>query len=502
MKDEKIEKAPSSQNLKSNQKQNFEFVQNPIGTLKIKKYLGNDTNLTIPSEYNGKKVTMIGKEAFQWAKIKSIVIPSSVKEIDDYAFYDCSNLSKVTLNEGLEQIGLFAFQGTKITSIIIPSSVNKICYFAFGNCSNLSKVILNEGLEKIGHFAFNSTKITSIIIPSSVKEIYSTSFLNCSKLKEIKVNSNNKTYDSHNNCNAIIETKTNTLISGCKNTNIPQGIEKIAECAFEGAKITSITIPSSIKEIQLNPFLNCFKLKEIKVNSNNKTYDSHNNCNAIIETKTNTLISGCKNTNIPQGIEKIGEEAFAGTKIKSIVIPSSINEICRSAFENCSNLSKVTLNEGLEKIDTGVFQRTNISSITIPSSVKEIDFNAFYKCFNLIQVTFNEGLEKIGSYAFMDTKIKSIVIPSSVKEINESAFHCCYNLSKVTLNEGLEKIGSYAFMDAKIKSIVIPRSVKEIGDLAFEYCYNLKKVICKVPKDKITWKWSDLQIDESIVEYA
>ena len=57
-------------------------------------------------------------------------------------------------------------------------------------------------------------------------------------------------------------------------------------------------------------------------------------------------------------------------------------------------------------------------------------------------------------------------------------------------------------MDVKIKLIVIPRSVKEIGNLAFEYCYNLKKVICKIPKDKSTWKWSDLKIDESIVEYA
>ena len=128
--------------------------------------------------------------------------------------------------------------------------------------------------------------------------------------------------------------------------------------------------------------------------------------------------------------------------------------------------------------------------------------NAFYKCSNLSKVTLNEGLEKIGDFAFNSTKITSITIPSSVKEINESAFHCCYNLSKVTFNEGLEKIGSYAFMDAKIKSIVIPRSVKEIGNLAFEYCYNLKKVICKVPKDKITWKWSDLKINESIVKYA
>ena len=71
-----------------------------------------------------------------------------------------------------------------------------------------------------------------------------------------------------------------------------------------------------------------------------------------------------------------------------------------------------------------------------------------------------------------------------------------YNSKKVTII-----ISECSFEWAKIKSIAIPRSVKKIGNLAFEYCYNLKKVICKIPKDKITWKWSDLKIDESIVEY-
>ena len=120
-----------------------------------------------------------------------------------------------------------------------------------------------------------------------------------------------------------------------------RGVEKIGSGAFKGTKITSITIPSSIKEIDSGAFSNCSELTEIKVDSDNTTYDSRNNCNAIIETKTNTLISGCKNTNIPQGIEKIGYQAFAGTKIKSIVIPSYIKEIDSRAFENCSKLKKV-----------------------------------------------------------------------------------------------------------------------------------------------------------------
>ena len=121
-------------------------------------------------------------------------------------------------------------------------------------------------------------------------------------------------------------------------------------------------------------------------------------------------------------------------------------------------------------------------------------------------MALNEGLEKIGDSAFNDTKITSITIPSSVKEIGNGAFSSCYDLSQVALNEGLEKIGDSAFNDTKITSITIPSSVKEIGNNAFAGFYSrLKKIICKVPRDKITWKWSDLNGTYNwnwIVEYV
>ena len=144
--------------------------------------------------------------------------------------------------------------------------------------------------------------------------------------------------------------------------------------------------------------------------------------------------------------------------------------------------------------------------INIPSSVKEIGDYAFSSCSDLSQVTLNEGLEKIGDSAFYLTKITSINIPGSIKEIGKSAFSLCSDLSQVTLNEGLEKIGDSAFKDTKITSITIPSSVKEIGNNAFAGFYSrLKKIICKVPRNKITWKWSDLNGTYNwnwIVEYA
>ena len=172
---------------------NFEFVKNSNETLKIEKYIGNDTNVTIPSEYKGKKITTIGKWAFTYSfydalyrkNIKTINLPNSIKTIEEYAFTN-SSLENITLNEGLEKIGAHAFSNTKIKSIVIPSSVKEIGNSAFDGCFSLSQVTLNEGLEKIGDSAFKDTKITSITIPSSVKEIGNDAFAGFySRLKKV-----------------------------------------------------------------------------------------------------------------------------------------------------------------------------------------------------------------------------------------------------------------------------------------------------------------------------
>ena len=199
--------------------------------------------------------------------------------------------------------------------------------------------------------------------------------------------------------------------------------------------------------------------------------------------KINKYLGNDTNVTIPseykgKKVTTIGEYAFCysfydqlyGKNIETINLPNSIKAIEKYAFWANHSIKKITLNEGLEKIGENAFEKTKISSINIPSSVKEI-----------------------GNGAFAGTKITSINIPSSVKEIGSDAFSSCFDLSQVTLNEGLEKIGDSAFKDTKITSITIPSSVKEIGNNAFAGFYSrLKKIICKVPRDKITWKWSDL----------
>ncbi len=144
---------------------------------------------------------------------------------------------------------------------------------------------------------------------------------------------------------------------------IPDSVTKIGNCTFYGCTgLTSIVIPDSVTEIGYGVFCGCTGLTSIVVSENNKKYDSRNNCNAIIETESNTLVLGCMNTIIPDSVTKIGNCTFYGcTGLTSIVIPDSVTEIGYGAFRGC----------------------TGLTSIVIPESVRIIGAGAFYECSNL-----------------------------------------------------------------------------------------------------------------------
>ena len=192
---------------------------------KVSRYSGEPVNVTIPST-----VTISGKEY-------------SVTSIGNYAFSGCSSLTSIEIPSGVTSIGNYAFSGcSSLTSIEIPSGVTSIGNDAFWNCSSL----------------------TSIEIPSGVTSIGDDAFSGCSSLTSIIVESGNTVYDSRNNCNAIIETATNTLITGCQNTVIPNTVTSIGYWAFrECSSLTSIEIPSGVTEIGGGAFWYCSSLKSV-----------------------------------------------------------------------------------------------------------------------------------------------------------------------------------------------------------------------------------------------
>ena len=273
----------------------------------------------------------------------------------------------------------------------VEYSVTSIGGAAFAYCNGLTSVIIPNSVTSIGNSAFMECgNLTSVTIPNSVTSIGHEVFEGCSSLTSLNVEAGNTCYDSRENCNAIIETATNTLISGTKNTIIPNSVTSIDELAFSfcygltsitipnsvtsigtsafhGCQdLTSVTIPNSVSSIGGGAFNECSSLTSLNVEAGNTYYDSRENCNAIIETATNTLISGTKNTIIPNSVTSIGNSAFGDCSgLASITIPNGVTSIGHNAFRGCHNLT----------------------SVTIPNSVISIGSFAFFECGNLTSVS-------------------------------------------------------------------------------------------------------------------
>jgi len=332
---------------------------------------------------------------------------------------------------------------------------------AFNNCTQLQSVIIPETVTSLGDGVFrNCSSLTSLFIPRSVQSIGTTPFAGCSQLNEIVVDSRNTTYDSRDNCNAIIYTLSNRLDYGCKGTVIPNTIQMIKEYAFAYCpELTSITIPSSVYSVQANAFSNCPSLtsiviprtlltiglkayyncpaiESIVVEEGNPYYDSRDNCNAIIRTSTNTLFTGCKNTQIPSSVVSIGDYAFYGcTNLESFTIPNSISSIGNTAFGHCSGLVSIIIPNSVSTIGEGSFEYcTSLVSISIPQFVTDIPKRAFYQCTSLRTVSFPNNLISIGNDAFQaNHSLNELVLPATITSIGSYAFGFCENLSFISI---------------------------------------------------------------------
>ena len=349
-------------------------------------------NTTIPNS-----VTSIGVGAFQYCSgLTFITIPNSVTSIGDSAFSGCSGLTSVVIPNSVTSIGERAFDGCSgLTSITIPNSVTSIGYYAFDGCSGLTSVVIPNSVTTIYDYAFlGCSGLTMITIPNTVTFIGYGAFYGCSGLTSIVVEEGNTEYDSRNNCNAIIESSSNTLIAGCKNTIIPNSVTAIDGYAFYRCNgLTSITIPNSVTSIGDDAFSGCGGLISIVVEEGNAKYDSRNNCNAIIETSSNTLIIGCKNTTIPNSVTSIGKGAFSEcSALTSITIPNCVTSIGDWAFYGCSGLTSVTIPNSVTSIGDSAFSGcSGLTSVVIPNSVTSIGNSAFVGCVNLKEIIILKG---------------------------------------------------------------------------------------------------------------
>ncbi len=244
--------------------------------------------------------------------------------------------------------------------------------------------------------------------------------------------------------------------------------------------------------------LTTLDLSEAKIVKGGLNYYYYNNC--FFHTSDDVIgdyaFSGCSrltSLTIPSSVTEIDESAFEGCSgLTSLTIPSSVTWIGRSAFEGCSGLTSLTIPSSVTRISESAFEGcSGLTSLTIPSSVTWIGRSAFKGCSGLTSLTIPSSVTSIGKSAFDGCSgLTSLTLPSSVTRISESAFEGCSGLTSLTLPSSVTEIGGYAFKGcSRLTSLTLPSSVTWISESAFDGCSGLTSIY-------VSWE-SPLSIDAS-----
>ena len=286
------------------------------------------TNVVIPKQIQGVRVSSIGYDAFRGCtSLKSIDIPNSVTSIRRRAFFDCRSLN----------------------SINIPDSVTLIESGAFRFCRSLSSINLSNSVTVIRDETFwYCTSLSSIDIPNSVTRIASQAFRDCTSLRTINIPNSVTSIGNYAFCGC---TSLNSI-------NIPNSVTSIGDYVFDNCtSLNSINIPNSVTSIGDHAFANCTSLSSI---------------------------------NIPDSVTSIAGAFYHCTSLSSINIPNSVISIGRWAFGYCTSLSSINIPDSVTSIESDAFSNcTSLNSINIPNSVTSIGQYAFYNCTSLTDVYYD-----------------------------------------------------------------------------------------------------------------
>lgn len=413
-------------------------------------------------------------EAYPVGRTVDYRIPDSVTTIASSAFNyytteSFSNTGVCTID--LNNVTTFnseAFRNSSLTSIDLSNMTN-IGSKSFSACYNLSKVVLGDKLTSLGMSSFSQCyDLTEIVIPSGIKELEEKVFASTG-LTSI-------TFES------------------------PSVLAKIGPSALSGTRLTSITIPSTVKEIANGAFADAIFLSEVNFEIGNQL----ETIGITAFAKTFSL----KTITLPETVRSLGDYAFQNSALQNIRIPAGLTSLGKNPFVDCADLSTVTVapeNTHYQTIDGVLYTKTGVTftiggvdytpttyalvcypggltatTYTVDANTEMIAHSAFMGITKLSDIILPEGLVEIHERAFERCiGLTKLDVPDSVKQIGRYAFANTANLSSVNFNETstLPRISIYSFAYSGITSIRIPASVSTLAQYAFYNCEKLERVV-------------------------
>ena len=404
------------------------------------------------------------------ASLKSVTITNGY--IGDYSFYNCSNLTSITIFDGVTSIGSSAFYGCSglkevhiadlaawctiefsdfssnplyyahnlylndslITDLIIPDSVTSIGGSAFSGCSGLTSVTIPDSVTSIGSSAFSGCSgLTIVTIPDSVTSIGGSAFRDCSSLTSVAIPDSVTSIGS-------------SAFSGCSgltSVTIPDSVTSIDGGAFSGCSgLTSVTIGNSVTSIGNYAFSGCSGLTSITIPDSVTSIENFafDGCSGLKEVHITDLAAWCtiefSNAASSNPLYYAHNLYLNDLLITDLIIPDGVTSIGNSAFYNCSSLTSVAIPDSVTSIDGGAFSGcSGLTSVTIPDSVTSIGSSAFYNCSGLTSITIPDSVTRIENFAFDGCSgLTCVTIPESVKVIGKHAFYGCTSLTKIFYN--------------------------------------------------------------------
>ena len=432
--------------------------------------------VVVPAEVNGLKVTSIGngddgRAFYNCKQLEKVIVSEGITSIEFRAFDSCENLTTVQLPSSLEKIGENAFYDCKsLVNINLPDNLKEIISRAFYGCESLEEINLPAGLEKLGNEVFHHcNKLKSIVIPDGITEIGYWTFWDCTSLQTVILPDNLQKIGDHafDNCTSLVS------------IDLPKSLEVIEGSTFWSCtSLEDITIPESVTRIDSGAFKNCENLKTVMMSKN-------------IKEICNYAFANCPN---------LQDVYYDGTKAnRDAIVVEEANEPLMNAVWHYKEAASWKLEDGvltisgegaMENYAKAVKQpwyekRAQITSVVVEDGITEIGDFAFYGLTYLKEVSIADSVTKIGDYAFKNcSALSEVNLPEKLESVGESAFYGCTALKDITFHENVQSIGSYAFSRCtELKKIVFEGDAPEIQTGAFSGV----RASVSYPEEKASW---------------